>query len=971
MDAERWQRLSPLLDALIELDAEARAARLAELRAEDAGLAEELEGLLALEEDNADFLAEPLVAPPPSPKPDTLLGPYRLDRMLGEGGMGQVWLARRADGLYQRRVALKLLRPGLADPNLRQRFTRERQILARLGHPHIARLLDAGISSDNQPYLALEYVDGEPITDWCRGRDLDIEARLRLFLQVCEAVSHAHANLIVHRDLKPSNILVTPLDEVRLLDFGIAKLLDGPEPGRDHTRTEVRAFTLHYAAPEQIRGEPVTTMTDVYALGVVLYELLAESKPYRLSRQSDAAWEEAILLVDPQKPSLNLLREADSDPSRVQQLRRRARTIAGDLDNIVLKALAKRAEHRYASVEALAQDLQRYLEGKPVLARPQSLAYRSRKFVQRHRWALATGGLILAVLAAAMVLVTWQAGQAVREATRARALQDFVIGLFEQAGGGTGPLDVRQLLADGEERGNTDLKDQPQDRAELLGVIARLRLSLGDYEDALRLLRQQDALLKSLPETPMGLRVTAATDFGRTLRLLGNPAQCSARMLPLEEDVRGEQGRIPGLAAEFFSELGRCQRALDRAASARLLFQRSLAIRRNMPNGVAGVAENLGDLADLAQDAGDNAGALSGYRNALALLESRFKSHPIGIDLRRRECALERKAGDLAAAESTCHAALTLALARRGAEHPETVDARRELAAIHVDLGRFREADAAFRDSRRWLAARLGAQHPDLARDDNSLGIIAWERGDTETALRFIDRALATLRKQPNGALYPGVLFNKAMILHEAGRDREALALLRDVERLRIEQVGDKHPLLGDHARLLGEVQAALGQREAARASLERAVQLTRGGYGLSHPHTRRTELAQALLALDGDGDAEARRAALRQLELLSQLPQSEAELRKVDWLATAALAHERCVRPDALDAALRAATAGGAAAVEATTTADPGIDLIDAPAPPPDPREVLDQIKAEIDAALPEGGFIARSYARIRSGCR
>ncbi len=184
MDAESWQRLSPLLDALLELDGEARAARLAELREEDPALAAEVETLLALEDDNEDFLSEPLVTPPPMAKADTMIGPYKLDRLLGEGGMGQVWLARRADGLYQRRVALKLLRPGLADPNLRQRFTRERQILARLGHPHIARLLDAGISTDNQPYLALEYVEGEPITDWCRSRDLDIEARLNLFLQV-------------------------------------------------------------------------------------------------------------------------------------------------------------------------------------------------------------------------------------------------------------------------------------------------------------------------------------------------------------------------------------------------------------------------------------------------------------------------------------------------------------------------------------------------------------------------------------------------------------------------------------------------------------------------------------------------------------------------------------------------------------------------------------------------------------------
>jgi serine/threonine-protein kinase len=282
MDAERWQRLSPLLDALFELEPDERDRSLALMRDEDPQLAGELQSLLQLELEREDFLSEPLVAPLPGPRPNVEVGPYRLERLLGEGGMGQVWLAARADGLYQRRVALKLLRPGLADPNLRLRFTRERQILARLAHPHIARLLDAGVSADHQPYLALDYIEGEPITDYCSKRRLSLDSRLRLFAQVCAAVSHAHANLIEHRDLKPSNILVSPAGEVRLLDFGIAKLLDMEQASPEHTRTGVRTFTLHYAAPEQIRGEPVSTMTDVYSLGVVLYEVLTVGKRYRL-----------------------------------------------------------------------------------------------------------------------------------------------------------------------------------------------------------------------------------------------------------------------------------------------------------------------------------------------------------------------------------------------------------------------------------------------------------------------------------------------------------------------------------------------------------------------------------------------------------------------------------------------------------------------------------------------------------------
>lgn len=951
MDAERWQRLSPLLDALLELDADARKARLAALHEEDPALAAELEGLLALEEENTDFLAEPLVAPPPMAKPDTTIGPYKLDRLLGEGGMGQVWLARRADGLYQRRVALKLLRPGLADPNLRQRFTRERQILARLGHPHIARLLDAGISSDNQPYLALEYVEGEAITDWCRARDLDVDARLKLFLQVCEAVSHAHANLIVHRDLKPSNILVTPLDEVRLLDFGIAKLLDGPEPGREHTRTEVRAFTLHYAAPEQIRGEPVTTMTDVYSLGVVLYELLAETKPYRLKRQSDAEWEEAILIADPQKPSANLLREADSDPSRMAALRRRARQISGDLDNIALKALQKRPEHRYPSVEALALDLNRYLEGKPVLARPQSVAYRTQKFVHRHRWALATTALVLAVLTTALALVTWQAQQAVREASRAQALQDFVTGLFEQAGGRetSGPLDVRKLLEAGEERGNRELATQPQAKAELFGVIARLRLGLGDYREAERLLKTQNAILDALPNVPDSLRLSATSDYGRTLRLLGRADDCIQRMSPLEDLARSQQRTLPVQAADFYSELGRCLRTLGKpkARAAQLLFQRSLEVRRNTLVDMPGVVENLADLADLDSDAGHTAQALEGFRNALAQLQaSAGNRHALAIDLHRRMCDLERIGGDLVLAERDCHDALTLALDVRGEESRATLDARRQLAAIHVDLGRLKEADDAFAQAQRWLVARVGRNHVDTARNDNSIGIVAWELGDDDRALRHIDQALSVLRRTPSSYWYAGVLFNKAMVLHEMGRDTEALPLLMQSRQLRVQSLGPTHPIVGDVDRLIGEVQAALGHDEEARQRLVSAVALTTNAKenGPTHPHTRRAQLSLARFELDHAGTAPHDNAsgegppaeAIKTLETLSALPLSDPELRKTAWLAATALALQHCREPG---------YGGG--------------------------PEALDALAREIHEALPEGGAIVREFERERRRCR
>ena len=935
MDAERWQRLSPLLDALLELDPPTRERSLASLREEDPKLAEDLAGLLALEEEGDDFLSQPLIAPLPGARPDALIGPYKLERLLGEGGMGQVWLASRADGLYQRRVALKLLRPGLADPNLRLRFTRERQILARLGHPHIARLLDAGISADNQPYLALDYVDGEPITEWCRTRALDVAACVRLFMQVCEAVSHAHANLIVHRDLKPSNILVTPLDEVRLLDFGIAKLLDTAEQAPDNTGTGLRAFTLHYAAPEQIRGEPVTTMTDVYSLGVVLYEVLSGAKPYRLKRQTDAEWEEAILGADPLKPSSTLLRGSDDDkPGDPAALRKRARQISGDLDNIVLKALAKRAEQRYPSVEAMALDLQRYLDGKPVYARAQSVAYRLRKYAGRHRWALVSGTLVAATLAASLGIVLWQSRQFVQEGARAQALKDFVVGLFENAASTPDgvPLDVRQLLDAGVQRGDIELARQPEARAELFGVIARLRLGLGDYADAASLLDRQAAILDALGDVPPSLRLESATDLGHTRRMLGRHAGCIAGMQPWRALARREEHQLPAQASEFYSQLGRCQHQAGQYDAAHLMFERSLALRREPLHNEAGVVENLVDLARLHAATGDTARAQDELRRALAQLHARVGDrHPLAVDILDSLCTLRREQGDVRGAEEECRKALALSLDLQGPQHRASVDARRQLAALHVDLGRYSEAATEFTSSQAWLLARLGMEHEEVSRNYNSLAIVDWERGDTDAALRNLHRAIAISGKPGRAQLLAAQLFNRGMILHDAGRDTEARLQLRESLRLREVLPGDHPGLLGDTLRLLGETSVGLGEHATAERQLRQAVALARQGYGAAHPHALRAELSLARLQARAGSTP-----ALGRLERLASLSATDIERRRVAWLARAYLSERTCHGPQREQVLAR-----------------------------------LDALVLSLQQAQPEGGAVVREVDAIRDGCQ
>ena len=930
MDAERWHRLSPLLDALLELPDEQRSEHLASLRREDAALADELQALIEMEDSEAGFLAQPVVELPNGARPGARIGPYRLDRLIGEGGMGQVWLAMRADGLYERRVALKLLRPGLADPRLRQRFDREREILARFAHPLIARLLDAGIDRDGQPYLALEYIDGEPITTYCQSRELGIPARLDLFRQVCEAVSHAHANLIVHRDLKPSNILVTPAGQVRLLDFGIAKLLDVDSLPVEQTRTGVRTFTLHYAAPEQIRGEPVTTMTDVYSLGVVLYELLTGSKPYRLKRQTDAEWEEAILAGEPMRPSQAAAR-SEASVARPYTPARLCRELAGDLDNIVLKALGKRPEQRYVSAEALSQDLLRYLRGRPVLARGEGLAYRARKFMSRHRWSIAAAGMVLAVLFASLGVVSWQARQALREAGRAQAMQSFVADLFEGASSTPmdTPMDLRGLLTMGIVRGDRSLARQPQARAELYGVVARLRLGLGDYREASALLDQQARLLLQLPDAPASLRLEAVTLRGNARRELSDPTGCVAQMQPLQGLAARAYEQLPAQAASFYSELARCRRDLGENTLASQLLSRALSLRRDSGDDV-GVAESLLDLSSVHADDGKPAQAIKVLRGALDELQDKVgKRHPLAIDMLRSLCALKRNTDDLNGAERDCRASVALARDLHGPDHRASIDARRQLAALYVDLGRFGEAEMEFLDTYDWMRQRLDPNHPELARVYNSLAIVDWERGELDQAKRFQRQAVAAWRTNPNVGMTAGGLFNLAMILHSVGEDREALPAVREARALRARRFGANHELVGDSDRLLGEILASLGESEAAGRALRSSVRLTRLGYGVRHSHTRRAEVSLARFQAS-QGDASARRLLLA----YAQPGDGDIETRKAAWLARAYTAE------------------------------------VDCPRQPQQAAQALDVVLAQMRLALPEGGAIPRELAAIRASC-
>src|SRR6185295_13117200 len=507
MDSERWHEVDRLFaDALDRPPAE-RPAYLDEACGGDAVLRREVERLLAADQAGSRFLVsspgELLRLVLDRQEEGGSLGPYRLLRKIGSGGMGTVYLARREDEHYQRDVAVKVLRSGLATTEAFHRFLAERQILANLEHPNIARLYDGGSTDDGRPYLVMELVEGVPVDQYCDQHRLTVDQRLALFQKICAAVQYAHQNLLVHRDLKPANILITPEGEPKLLDFGIAKRL-APQPGSSlqETRTGLRMLTPSHASPEQVRGEAITTASDVYSLGVILFELLAGRGPYQISAELQYEIERATCEQEPDRPSAALLRPGSPSAEETALARKTrpqalARRLRGDLDNIVLTALRKEPRRRYGSASQLAEDLERHLQNLPVTARPDTLRYRTRKFVRRHRTAVAATVAVILLVAGAVASLAAQGRVLAQERDKARYALSFLVDTFKQAD----PyhtqgerLTAREILDQGADRISRELAGQPDVQAAVMDAIGEVDLGLGRYDKAEPLLKRSLAL---------------------------------------------------------------------------------------------------------------------------------------------------------------------------------------------------------------------------------------------------------------------------------------------------------------------------------------------------------------------------------------------------------------------------------------------------------------------------------------------
>ncbi|MDZ7654026.1 MAG: serine/threonine-protein kinase [Burkholderiaceae bacterium] len=852
-----WSTLRRLLDQALDTPATERADWLDALGPEDAPFRPRLQALLAHAGDAPakETVARLLDTLPqvetaqfaPAPHDAALaagstVGPYRLLRPLGEGGMGEVWLAERTDLLQQRQVALKLPRLVTGRARLAERLAREREILATLEHPNIARLYDAGLGADGQPWLALEYVEGERIDAWCARKALNVPARLRLFLQVARAVAHAHGRLVVHRDLKPANLLVTEAGDVRLLDFGIAKLLeDGRAQETELTQLAGRALTPDYAAPEQILGQPIGTAADVYALGVVLFELLTGSRPYKLKRDSRAALEEAIAQAEVQRPS-SVVGDA--------RLRRRLR---GDLDTIVLKALKRAPAERYSSVEALADDIERHLDQRPVRARPDRPGYRATRFLSRNRYAVAAVTAVLVTALAGAATSIWQArlaererDTALREKKNADEVKTFVLSMLRDAGPNNSAgkvLSAQEMLQ--RARGRIDTIDpaRAEVRAELLTTVADSLLMLDDARGAEAVLRQ--AVAEAVPRlgAEHGLVLRARSMLAQSYRRQSRYGEMQAVLEAILPPLRQREDKLPNLLLSALVNLSNLNGDLFRFADADRAVQ-----------------------------------------EGLALIDRRFNGRHVNstLLLARRSQHLVRS-GDAVAGLAHAERAVKLALEMHGgnARHAMVLFARSARADALLASGRTDEAvtlmdavladtEAAFDGRARQYAQRLMASVP-----------IYLQAGPPERVLAATAEALRIMGRFQGSDELELAKFSadRGHVLLATGRADEALAPLAQAESAMRGALGDGSALTTLVAHDLAWALAASGQPARAAEVLDR----TPAPKSLPYPSmavqswAARAEVAR-LAGRTTDADAAWREAAA----LADRLPHVPAHVRRV-----------------------------------------------------------------------------------------
>jgi serine/threonine-protein kinase len=873
MSHERWERLQEIFHTAAALPPEKRAAYLPEACAGDADLQREVEALLVSSQD-AGTLGEEIRRAASewveATRAGERFGPYRVIRALGRGGMGRVYLAHRDDDQFHRQVAIKVANDAQGPDDL-SRFRAERQILAGLDHPNIARLLDGGTTEAGVPYLVLEYVEGEPIDVYCDAREVPLEERIRLLRTVCLAVQHAHQSLVVHRDLKPANILVSPEGIPKLLDFGIAKLLTpgALAQGPALTRGLPVPMTLEYASPEQVRSGAITTSSDVYSLGVLLYELLTGCRPLRIEGSTFTEIEKIVCEVDPEPPSAAVGWPAERAGGRSPEERARARgttperlhrAIRGDLDTIVLMALRKTPARRYGAAEQLAEDLRRHDEGLPVRARRSTIPYRAAKFVRRNGYALAIAAIVATLvlgfgISRARLAAAFRAqrDQAEREADTARRVETFLEDLFRLADPGEqrgASVTAREMLDLASEQVQRQFADRPEVRAELLDALGTIYRHLGLYTRAEPMLEQALALRRSVlgeesVVTAQSLMHLGELSLDQSRFAEGEPLvrralEIRQRKLGPDDTQVAEALHVLGLAEGYQGRLDEAERSLRQA----------LAVRQKAGVDSVVVASTLDRLAQVLEDRGDLHEAEALARRAVEILDAKVGDHPTTARSLGRLGEILRREGEFAAAEAPIRRSLDIHRKIMGPDHPMVAADLHNLANLLRDRGDASPAEAVYRESLDVGVRALGDDHLEVAATRSDLADLLAARGRYDEAERLYRDALPVERREGRAGepAVASTLLGLGRVLLKRGAAGEAEPLLREAADLRARLLPASDPLVIAARGALGDCLVTLGRYDAAESLLLEAAASFKGSRVASTPEGR--AVASALVRL-------------------------------------------------------------------------------------------------------------------------
>ena len=788
MDAERWRRIEGLFQEALGLAPPEREALLARECAGDPALLARVQRMLT-DDDTQGDLFDHLDAAPVDPVLGSTLGAWRPVERIAVGGMGAVYRAERVDGLFEQEVAIKLIRGERVTPAMVRRFERERSTLAALQHPGIARLFDGGTSAEGRPYLVMELVRGVPIDRYCRERDLPLEARVRLFVAVCRAVHFAHQNLVVHRDLKPGNVLVDERGAPKLLDFGIAHLLQEEGAGATPpTLTRARLLTPEYAAPEQLAGGPTTTAVDVYALGVVLCEILTGRRPFDPGERSAAEWERVVREDEPPRPSTLV---ATTDAARAALARVPASRLRGDLDRIVLMALRKEPERRYRSASELADDLERHLRGEPVLARPNSFLYRSSRFVKRNRVAVAAALAVLAALLAGLVATVRGEHRARELARDARieadsfeAIAQFLSETFLTATIAQDPARLhvaRESVVGYAERVRRQYADADPIRAHLLRALGQVCTRLDLFDEGRALLEEALALFERTAGSGTPDQVQTLRSLGQLEYHRGDYPRAAEHLERALAIARAVDEPDPGDVAGLANDLAACLRHTDRDDEARRLHEEALALRRALGDGLP-IAESLNNLSALDMDRGEFATAVERLREARDLYAQVLgEGHELVVQGDSNLAAALWQAGDHEAGRAHMRAAEAGYRALQADGEGGLATALSNLAWMEYLDGQLEGAEEHLGEALDLSSRRVGMAHPATVDVLSKLAVVLHAQGRDDEARALWDEVLE-LQRAPgvDPRVRAGTLYNHATFLTQLDAWDDAQPLLEE-----------------------------------------------------------------------------------------------------------------------------------------------------------------------------------------------